>query len=170
VAPRRSCTFARCARRLPLTVKVEGSQTCNRSRLSSSSSSGSRTTQSARRRMTSLCVVRVPFALCILCLTNVFPRCCNNLVIITALAGEYVTVLQRLIDILRKVPPNPSNPNFDQYIFESISGLIQFIGASVPDSIAVFEPALFPSFAEILQKDIDRKLSCQFPTTAECRL
>ncbi|KAN0129953.1 Armadillo-type fold [Lactarius tabidus] len=75
--------------------------------------------------------------------------------IITALAGEYVTVLQRLIDILRKVPPNPSNPNFDQYIFESISGLIQFIGASVPDSIAVFEPALFPSFAEILQKDID---------------
>ena len=63
-------------------------------------------------------------------------------VIITAkqaLVGEYVTVLQRLIDILRKVAPNPSNPNFDQYIFESISGLIRFIGATVPDSITVFD-------------------------------
>ena len=85
-------------------------------------------------------------------------------VIITAkqaLVGEYVNVLQRLVDILRKVAPNPSNPNFDQYIFESISGLIRFIGATVPDSITVFESALFPPFTEILQKDIDRALSFQ---------
>ena len=85
-------------------------------------------------------------------------------VIITAkqaLVGEYVTVLQMLVDILRKVAPNPSNPNFDQYISESISGLIRFIrfiGATVPDSITVFESALFPPFTEILQKDIDRAL------------
>jgi len=91
-------------------------------------------------------------------------------VIITAkqaLVGEYVNVLQRLVDILRKVAPNPSNPNFDQYIFESISGLIRFIGATVPDSITVFESALFPPFTEILQKDIDRTLSFRLLATAE---
>jgi exportin-2 (importin alpha re-exporter) len=94
-----------------------------------------------------------------LCLISVFPGVAR--VVITAkqaLAGEYVAVLQKLVDILRKVAPNPSNPNFDQYIFESISGLIRFIGATVPDSIAVFESALFPPFTEILQKDIDRAL------------
>jgi exportin-2 (importin alpha re-exporter) len=73
-----------------------------------------------------------------------------------ALIGEYTTVLQRLVDILRNVAQNPSNPNFDQYFFESISGLIRFIGATAPDSIAVFEATLFPPFTEILQKDIDR--------------
>ena len=40
-----------------------------------------------------------------------------------AAVGEYVTVLQRLVDILRKDAANPSNANFDQYIFRSISGL-----------------------------------------------
>ena len=59
-----------------------------------------------------------------------------------ALVGEYVNVLQRLVRILREVAPNPSNPNFDQYIFESISGHIRFIDATVSDSIAVFESAL----------------------------
>ena len=80
-------------------------------------------------------------------------------VIITAkqaLIGEYTTVLQKLVDILRNVAQNPSNPNFDQYFFESISGLIRFIGAAAPDSISVFEATLFPPFTEILQKDIDR--------------
>ena len=75
------------------------------------------------------------------------------------LVGEYVTVLQRLVDILHKVAPKLSNRNFNQYISESISGLIRFIGATVPDSITVFESALFPPFTEILQKDIDCVLS-----------
>ena len=73
-----------------------------------------------------------------------------------AAVGEYVTVLQRLVDILRKDAANPSNANFDQYIFRSISGLIRFIGATASDLIAVFESALVPQFTEILQKDIDR--------------
>ena len=87
---------------------------------------------------------RLPYALCVCLFAPCvlvphqlsFPGVAR--VIITAkqaLVGEYVTVLQRLVDILRKVAPNPSNPNFDQYIFESISGLIRFIGATVPDSI-----------------------------------
>jgi len=91
-------------------------------------------------------------------------------VIITAkqaLVGEYGTVLQRLVDILRNIAQNPRNPNFDQYIFESMSGLIRFIGAAAPDSIAVFEAALFPPFTEILQKDIDQYIPYVFQILAQ---
>ena len=63
-----------------------------------------------------------------------------------ALVGEYVTVLQRLVVILRKVAPNPSNPNFDQYIFVSLSGFIRFFGATVPDLITISEFCALPSF------------------------
>jgi len=48
-------------------------------------------------------------------------------VIITAKQGleeEYAGLLQRLVVIVGVIARNPSNPNFDQYIFESISGLI----------------------------------------------
>src|SRR6266702_10812 len=67
-----------------------------------------------------------------LCLTELFPGVAR--VIITAkqaLVGEYVTVLQTLVNILRNVAQNPSNPNFDQYIFESISGLILQVPVSL---------------------------------------
>jgi hypothetical protein len=48
-------------------------------------------------------------------------------VIITAKQGlgeAYADVLRRLVSILRVISKNPSNPNFDQYLFESMSGLI----------------------------------------------
>ena len=149
-------------------------RTCNRSRRSFSTPSSqrleSRTARSARRRTTFSCVVCMPFDPCVLVSDQLsFPGVVR--VIITAkqaLIGEYITVLQRLVDILRKVAPNPSNTNFDQYISESISGLIRFIGATVPDSITVFESALFPSFTEILQKDIYRALSFILKQLLEC--
>ncbi|KAI9448619.1 armadillo-type protein [Lactarius psammicola] len=107
---------------------------------------------------------------------NDFLMRCVARVVITAkqaLAREYVTVLQTLVNILRNVAQNPSNPNFDQYIFESISGLILrvpvslFIGTTVPDSIATFEAALFPPFTEILQKDIDQYIPYVFQILAQ---
>jgi hypothetical protein len=61
-------------------------------------------------------------------LTKIFPRALGIArVIITAKQGlgeGYADVLRRLVSILRAIARNPSNPNFDQYIFESISGLI----------------------------------------------
>jgi exportin-2 (importin alpha re-exporter) len=48
-------------------------------------------------------------------------------VIITAKEGlgeGYPDVLRRLVSILGVIARNPSNPNFDQHLFESISGLI----------------------------------------------
>lgn len=49
-------------------------------------------------------------------------------VIITArssLAADFQTILNRLVAILGVISKNPSNPNFDQYIFESISALMR---------------------------------------------
>jgi CAS/CSE protein, C-terminus len=51
-------------------------------------------------------------------------------VIITArqsLTPVYQAVLARLVRILEVVSRNPSNPNFDQYLFESISALIRCV-------------------------------------------
>ena len=50
-------------------------------------------------------------------------------VILTAkqtLTSVYEQLLQRLIAIVGAICKNPSNPNFDQYIFESISTLIRY--------------------------------------------
>ena len=43
----------------------------------------------------------------------------------TLLSPEYKSLLQRFINILGAIAKNPSNPAFDQYIFESISALIR---------------------------------------------
>lgn len=51
-------------------------------------------------------------------------------VIVTArqtLTPVYQQVLQRLVAILDTISKNPSNPNFDQYIFESLSALMRCV-------------------------------------------
>ena len=97
-------------------------------------------------------------------------------VIITAkqtLTPGYESILSRLVAILGLIAKNPSNPKFDQYIFESISGLMRFVLTSRcagnlltltrfivggnPATLATFEGALFGPFTVILQQDIDRR-------------
>lgn len=49
-------------------------------------------------------------------------------VILTArqtLIPGYERLLHRLVAIVGAICKNPSNPNFDQYIFESISALVR---------------------------------------------
>jgi exportin-2 (importin alpha re-exporter) len=49
-------------------------------------------------------------------------------VIVTArqtLTPSYESTLTRLVTILGVVAKNPSNPRFDQFIFESISALLR---------------------------------------------
>jgi exportin-2 (importin alpha re-exporter) len=90
-------------------------------------------------------------------------------------ATPYDRVLQRLVGILGVTSKNPSNPNFDQYLFESLSGLLRqvketeaqfmftthalrrFIAAANPTTIPAFEGQLFGPFTFILQQDIDRE-------------
>ncbi|KAI0933051.1 hypothetical protein AcW1_000014 [Taiwanofungus camphoratus] len=95
---------------------------------------------------------------------------CAMRVIITArsaLATGYERTLQRLVGILGVISKNPSNPNFDQYIFESISALMRFIVAANPSSLAVFEQALFGPFTIILQQDIDQYIPYVFQLLAQ---
>ena len=42
------------------------------------------------------------------------------------LTPGYERTLQRLVGILGVISKNPSNPNFDQFIFESISALLRY--------------------------------------------
>ena len=86
-------------------------------------------------------------------------------VILTArstLMPVHDTLLQRLINILGAIAKNPSNPNFDQYIFESISALIRYIVPASPQTLPTFEQNLFGPFSVILQQDIDRQSHYSF--------
>lgn len=67
-------------------------------------------------------------------------------------------ILPRLVGLLGLLAKNPSNPKFDQYLFESISGLLRFVVGGSPATLPAFEEALFVPFTIILQQDIDRKL------------
>ena len=87
----------------------------------------------------------------------------------------YDQIVQRLVGILGVTSKNPSNPNFDQYLFESISGLMRqvkgqkhsllswltrlcrFVAAANPATVTAFERQLFGPFTFILQQDIDRE-------------
>jgi len=57
-------------------------------------------------------------------------------VILTArqtLAEGFEQLLQRFVTILGVISKNPSNPHFDQYIFESLSGMIRSVSMKVND-------------------------------------
>jgi len=80
-------------------------------------------------------------------------------VILTArqsLLPRFEKLFQRLLAILGAICKNPSNPNFDQYLFESLSALIRFVVAAKPESLTYFEKSLFGPFTAILQQDIDQ--------------
>ncbi|KAI0329277.1 Cse1-domain-containing protein [Cubamyces sp. BRFM 1775] len=95
---------------------------------------------------------------------------CAMRVIVTArgaLADEYARLLQRLVAVLGVISKNPSNPNFDQYIFESISALMRFVVQANPSTLPTFEEALFGPFTIILQQDIDQYIPYVFQILAQ---
>ncbi|KDQ49269.1 hypothetical protein JAAARDRAFT_201016 [Jaapia argillacea MUCL 33604] len=95
---------------------------------------------------------------------------CAMRVIITArqtLTPVYQQILQRLVTILGVISKNPSNPNFDQYIFESISALMRFVVAGSPNTHPTFEQALFAPITIILQQDIDQYIPYVFQILAQ---
>jgi exportin-2 (importin alpha re-exporter) len=101
-------------------------------------------------------------------------------VILTArqtLTPGHAATLQRLVNILGVTAKNPSNPNFDQYLFESIAALIRwvfhmkytgketqatrrFVVAGSPNTLPGFEQALFGPFTFIIQQEVERKSAC----------
>lgn len=95
---------------------------------------------------------------------------CAMRVIFTArqtLTPVHERVLTRLVGILGIISKNPSNPNFDQYIFESISGLMRFVVAGSPDTLPKFEHLLFGPFTYIIQQDIDQYIPYVYQILAQ---
>ncbi|EGN91830.1 hypothetical protein SERLA73DRAFT_100047 [Serpula lacrymans var. lacrymans S7.3] len=95
---------------------------------------------------------------------------CAMRVIVTArqtLTPVYQQILQRLVGILGVLCKNPSNPNFDQYIFESIAALMRFVVSGNPETLSTFERSLFGPFTVILQQDIDQYIPYVFQILAQ---
>ncbi|KAJ7918955.1 CAS/CSE protein [Mycena leptocephala] len=91
-------------------------------------------------------------------------------VILTArqtLTPGYEQTLGRLVGILGVISKNPSNPLFDQYIFESISGLMRFVVEGTPVTLPTFEGALFGPFTIIIQQDIEQYIPYVFQLLAQ---
>ncbi|KAG6331701.1 hypothetical protein ID866_7388 [Astraeus odoratus] len=95
---------------------------------------------------------------------------CAMRIIVTArqtITPVYQQVLQRLVGILGVISKNPSNPNFDQYIFESLSALMRFVVHGTPSTLPTFEQALFGPFTFIIQQDIDQYIPYVFQILAQ---
>ncbi|XP_020283895.1 exportin-2 isoform X1 [Pseudomyrmex gracilis] len=63
-------------------------------------------------------------------------------------------LLPKLTEKLAIVSKNPSRPNFNHYLFETLSVSIKIVCKTNPEAVTSFEQALFPIFQEILQQDI----------------
>ncbi|CAG7854816.1 Importin alpha re-exporter AltName: Full=Chromosome segregation protein CSE1 [Serendipita indica DSM 11827] len=87
-------------------------------------------------------------------------KCVMRIVIAArgSLAGTHDRLLNRIIAILGAVSRNPSNPNFNQYTFETVSALIRFIVPASPTSLPAFEQGLLGPLTYIIREDIDRKM------------
>ncbi|CAE6398308.1 unnamed protein product [Rhizoctonia solani] len=95
---------------------------------------------------------------------------CVMRVIITArqtLTPNFLAVLTKLVNILGAISQNPSNPNFNQYTFESVSALMRFVCASNPQLVDQFEGQLFGPFTIIIQQDVDQFIPYVFQILAQ---
>ena len=63
-------------------------------------------------------------------------------------------LLPKLTEKLTIVARNPSRPNFNHYLFETLSLSIRIVCKTNPDAVSSFEQALFPIFQGILSQDI----------------
>ncbi|XP_014473995.1 PREDICTED: exportin-2 isoform X2 [Dinoponera quadriceps] len=63
-------------------------------------------------------------------------------------------LLPKLTEKLAIVSRNPSRPNFNHYLFETLSLSIKIVCKTNPVAVSSFEQALFPIFQGILQQDI----------------
>ena len=74
-----------------------------------------------------------------------------------------------LAQILVRVSANPSNPQYNHYLFESLSALVKFVGGKNTSANVVntFESLLFPPFMDILKKEIEDFMPYVFQILAQ---
>merc|ERR1719183_1891220 len=64
--------------------------------------------------------------------------------------GVVQPILQNLTAILQRVSKNPKNPQFNHYMFETISVAIKSVCQGNPSAVQQFEGKLVPMFMQIL--------------------
>ncbi|KAH9945469.1 CAS/CSE protein [Epithele typhae] len=96
-------------------------------------------------------------------------KCAMRVILVarTSLVAGFERILSRLVAILGVISKNPSNPKFDQYIFESISALMRFVVQANPAALPTFEQALLPPFEIIISQDIDQYIPYAFQVLAQ---
>ncbi|XP_015180909.1 PREDICTED: exportin-2 [Polistes dominula] len=75
-------------------------------------------------------------------------------------------LLPKLTEKLTMVAKNPTRPNFNHYLFETLSLSIKIVCKSNPQAVLSFEQVLFPVFQEILQQDISEFIPYVFQILA----
>ncbi|KAJ1977879.1 importin-alpha export receptor, partial [Dimargaris verticillata] len=70
---------------------------------------------------------------------------------VAAMCPVLLAKLAAMVDMVSK---NPSNPQFNHYMFESIAVLARFAVLANRSAVTSFEEALFPPFQYILQNDV----------------
>ncbi|XP_015602290.1 exportin-2 isoform X1 [Cephus cinctus] len=75
-------------------------------------------------------------------------------------------LLPKLTEKLTMVARNPSRPNFNHYLFETLSLSIKIVCKTNPEAVASFEQALFPIFQGILQQDVQEFIPYVFQILA----
>ena len=75
--------------------------------------------------------------------------------------------LDKLALVLQHVSSNPSHPQFNHFMFESIASLARFTCTSNPLAIDSFEIKLFPIFQHILQTDVAEFMPYVFQILAQ---
>lgn len=63
-------------------------------------------------------------------------------------------VLEKLNAALFVVAKNPTNPQYNHFMFESIAILVKSVCSKHPEHVATFEGLLFPPFQTVLQMDV----------------
>lgn len=75
-------------------------------------------------------------------------------------------LLPKLTEKLAIVARNPSRPNFNHYLFETLSLSIRIVCKTNPEAVASFEQVLFPIFQGILQSDVQEFIPYVFQILA----
>ncbi|CAH8862787.1 unnamed protein product [Trichobilharzia szidati] len=93
------------------------------------------------------------------------PECCESVYVMRALMRVCCCLQERclpsmnnlvttLLARLTQVTKNPSKPDFNHFLFETICLCIRLTCAADPNSVVHFEAAFLPIFQDILQQDV----------------
>ncbi|XP_015114350.1 exportin-2 [Diachasma alloeum] len=75
-------------------------------------------------------------------------------------------LLPKLTEKLAIVARNPSRPNFNHYLFETLGLSIRIVCKTNPEAVISFEQVLFPIFQGILQQDVQEFMPYVFQILA----